>query len=133
MRFKLTILALCLLTAGCSSLSSTGTGTWRASVSHGDKPGIGIELTRRTDGLTGYMFLMHPDRPHDFAAGSRRPMQIIRTTDTEIRFRVDMLPDVHDEMILRLSSPLQGRRVHGVLESVDHSGTPRDYEFVRKR
>jgi hypothetical protein len=60
-------------------------------------------------------------------------MQIHRITDTEIRFAVDWLPDVHNEMILRLSSPLQGRRVHGILESADRSDTPRDYEFVRTK
>ena len=133
MHFKLTIFALFLLTAGCTSVRSTTTGTWRASVDNGDKPGIGIELTRRAETLTGRMFLLHPDRPQDFAAGSPRPMQIHRATDTEIRFAVDWLPDVHDEMILRLTSPLQGERVHGVLESADRSDTPRDYEFVRTR
>lgn len=109
------------------------TGTWRASVDNGDKPGIGIELSRRTETITGRMFLLEPDRPRDFAAGSPRLMQIHRTTETEIRFAVDWLPDVHDEMVLRLSSPLQGKRVHGVLESVDRSGAPRDYEFIRTR
>ncbi|HAB16772.1 MAG TPA: hypothetical protein DCE44_10015 [Verrucomicrobiales bacterium] len=60
-------------------------------------------------------------------------MEIRRFTDTEIRFAVAWKPDVHDEMILRLSSPLRSETVHGVLESVDRSGTPRDYEFVRTR
>jgi hypothetical protein len=102
-------------------------------VDNGDKPGIGIELTRHAESLTGRMFLLDPSRPKDFAAGSARPMLIRRYTDTEIRFRVDWRPDVHDEMVLRLSSPLQGHRVHGVLASADHSDTPRDYEFVRTR
>ena len=130
---KLVIFALCLLTAGCSSVPSTTTGTWRASVDNGDKPGIGIELTRHAETITGRMFLLDPNRPKDFAAGSARPMRIQYFTDTEIRFAVDWRSDVHDEMILWLSSPLQGQTVHGVLESVDRAGTPRDYEFVRTR
>src|SRR5690349_14978624 len=133
MHFKLTIFALCLLTAGCSSIHSTTTATWRASVDNGDKPGVGIELTRRTETLAGRMFLLQPDRPHDFASGSPRTMQIHRATDTEIRFGVNWLGDIPDEMILRLSSPLQGQRVHGVLESADGSGAPREYEFVRTK
>jgi len=130
---KLTIFALCLLTTGCSSGLFKTTETWRASVDNGDKPGIGIELTRRKEELIGRMFLLEPDRPQDFAAGSSRPMQIHRATDTEIHFALDWQPNVRDEMILRLSSPLQGKRVHGVLDSVDRLGTPRDYEFVRTK
>jgi hypothetical protein len=130
---KLYIFALALLLAGCSSVQHTATGTWRASEDNGDKPGIGIELTRHTETITGRMFLLDPNRPNDFAAGSPRPMRIQHFTDTEIRFAVDWHPDVHDEMILRLSSPLQGYRVHGVLESADHSGTPIDFDFVQTK
>ena len=130
MHSNLAILALCLLAAGCTQVR---TDTWRASVDNGDKPGIGIELTRRAETLTGRMFVLDPNHPKDFSAGSARPMKIHRFTATEIRFAVDWKPDVHDEMLLRLSSPLQDERVHGVLESVDRSGTPRDYEFVRTR
>jgi len=102
-------------------------------VDNGDKPGMGIEITRHAETITGRMFLLDPNRPKDFAAGSARPMRIQHFTDTEIRFAVDWRSDVHDEMILRLSSPLQHERVRGVLESVDRSGTPRNYEFVRTR
>lgn len=109
------------------------TETWRASVGNGDKPGIGIELTRRKGELIGRMFLLEPDRPQDFAAGSSRRMQIYRATDTEIHFAVDWQPNVRDVMILRLSSPLQGKRVHGVLDSIDGLDTPRHYDFVRTK
>jgi hypothetical protein len=102
-------------------------------VDNGDKPGIGIELTRHAETRSGRMFLLDPNRPKDFAAGSARPMLIHRFTETEIRFAVEWRSDVHEEMILRLRSPLQGQKVQGVLESVDRSGTPRDYEFVRTR
>lgn len=128
--FKLAIVALCLLAASCAQIR---TDTWRASVDNGDKPGIGIELTRRGEALTGRMFLLDPNRPKNFSAGSARPMEIHRFTDKEVRFTVEWKPEIHDEMILRLSSPLQGERVHGVLESADRSDTPRDYEFVRTR
>lgn len=100
---------------------------------NGDKPGIGIELVRHAGRLTGSIFLLDPNRPNDFASGSARPMRIHRYTDTEIRFAVDWRSDLQDELILRLSSPLQGQRVRGVLESVNRAGRPRDYEFVRVR
>lgn len=127
---KLAMFVLCLLTTGCAQVR---TETWRASVDNGDKPGIGIELARRTGTLTGRMFLLDPNRPKDFAAGLARPMQIHRFTATEIRFAVEWKPGVHDEMVLRLSSPLQGETAHGVLESAGRPGTPRDYEFFRMK
>ena len=115
------------------SVDPATTSTWRGSVDNGDKPGIGIELTVHAGSLTGRLFLLEPDRPHVFSRGSPRRMQIRVATDTEIRFAVDWLPDVHDEMILRLNSPLQGERVRGILESVDGPGQPREYEFVRSK
>jgi len=100
-------------------------------VENGDKPGIGIELTQNAGRITGQMFLLDPDSPGDFAAGSPRTMYIHHVTEKEIRFRVDWLPDRHDEMVLRLDSPLNADRVKGVLKTADKSGRPQDYEFVR--
>lgn len=115
----------------CGPDTNKTSSTWRASVDNGDKPGIGIELTRDKATLTGRMFLLDPERPKDFTAGSERPMQIHRFNDTEIYFAVDWEEDIHNEMILRLSSPLQLQNIRGVLQSTDKSGTPREYEFIR--
>lgn len=128
--FQIAILTLLLLATSCAQIR---TDTWRASVDNGDKPGIGIELTRRAESLDGRMFLLDPNRPRDFTSGSARPMKIHHFNDNEVRFTVTWKPGVQDGMILRLSSPLQGDKVHAVLESADGSDTPRDYEFVRAR
>ena len=133
MRSKLTFAWLSVALAGCSSVGFGTTGTWRASVDNGDKPGIGIELTRNRGSITGRMFLLSPDRPHDFAAGSPHTMQIRYASETEIRFAVDWLPDFHEELILRLSAPLQGRRVRGTLESDEQTDAATEYMFVRIR
>lgn len=133
MLLKLITVAICLALIGCVSPDSGSNGTWRASVDNGDRPGIGIELTKHADTVSGRVFLLDPNRPHDFAAGAPRQMQIHNTTDSEIRFAVDWLPSVHDEMILRLNSPLKAKLVRGVLASADGSDTPREYEFIRTK
>ncbi len=131
MRYTFTILALLLVLVGCSSVESDTSATWRASNENGCKPGIGIELTRTTNGFRGFMFLLDPNKPHDFGAGSRHCMEIHDFTEKEIQFAVQWLPTERDEMVLRLTSPLSGRAVSGVLLSADGSSTPLDYEFAR--
>lgn len=132
MNSKLTLLALCLI-AGCASPETTATGTWRASEDNGDKPGIGMELVRTAGGVHGWMYLLEPGKPHDFAAGSRRRMEIHHANDREIRFAVQWLPEQREELVLSLASPLAGRAVHGVLRSADGQDQPRAYELVRAR
>ena len=130
---KLIIVALAFLIAGCSSVGTHTTGIWYASEDNGDKPGIGIELVRTASGIHGSMYLLDPNKPHDFAAGSRRRMEIHSASDREVRFAVQWLPTQRDEMVLRLSSPLASQSVHGVLQSVDGQDEPRAYEFARTR
>lgn len=132
MHSKLTIFALCFL-VGCSSVGTIAAGTWRASVDNGDKPGIGIELVRTSDGVRGWMYLLDPNKPRDFAAGSRRRMEIHQASDREIHFAVQWLPTQREELVLRLSSPLAGKSVHGVLRSADGQDEPSAYEFARTR
>jgi hypothetical protein len=127
----LTIFALTL--AGCSSVEPGTSGTWCASEDNGDKPGIGIELTRTPHGVRGFMYLLDPNKPHDFGAGSRRRMEIHESTEREIRFAVQFLPTQRDEMVLRLVTPLTGGSVRGELQSADGQETPKVYEFVRTR
>ncbi|HEV8059686.1 MAG TPA: hypothetical protein VGP68_07425 [Gemmataceae bacterium] len=107
------------------------TGTWQASFENGDKPGIGIELIRTKDGLSGWLFLLDPNKPHDFSTGSRRRMEIQKASDREIRFAVQWLPTQRDEMLLLLSSPLAGRSVSAELRSQDGQDEARTYEFIR--
>jgi hypothetical protein len=129
---KLAIFSLCLVFIfGCEALNTKSVGTWRASVDNGDKPGIGIELNRTTNGIAGFIYLLDPNKPRDFAAGMRLPMQIHQITEQEIHFDVDWSPNVHDKMVLRLAKPLGGNSVNAVLQSTDGQDEPRDYEFIR--
>ena len=130
MMFKLPTVMLCLLFAGCSA-STIAAGTWRASVDNGDKPGIGIELTQTNDGISGWLYLLDPNKPHDFSGGSRRLMEIQKATDREIRFAVQWLPTRRDEMVLVLASPLTGRSVSAVMRSQDEKSEARTYELIR--
>ena len=134
MNSKLTVFGLCLLlVVGCSPVSPSSSGTWRASVDNGDKPGIGIDLTRAANGISGFIFLLNPNKPHNFAAGSRRLMEIHRSTETEIYFAVQWLPTQREEMVLRLAAPLTEDSVRGELQSVGGKDTPRIYNFTRAR
>ena len=123
---------LILVTAGCS-LGSRKATMWRASVDNGDKPGMGIELTRQAGALSGRMLLLDPNRPRDFGAGRSFPMQIRQSTETEIRFAVDWSPTSHKELILKLNSPLGSSGVRGTLSDADGTGRSEEYEFTQTK
>lgn len=99
-------------------------------MTNGDKPGIGIELSRTPHRVSGFMFILEPSKPHDFDAGLRLRMEIHSSTKQEIRFAVRGMPD---EMVLRLFSPLAGSSFHGELQSADGKDSPTEYEFMRIR
>jgi hypothetical protein len=129
---KLAVFSLCLIFAfGWASLNSKSGGTWRASVGNGDKPGIGIELSRTGNEIRGFIYLLDPNKAHDFTAGSRFPMEIHQTKEREIWFAVNWFPDRHEELVLRLNTPLSSNSVHAVLQSADGKDDPRDFEFIR--
>jgi hypothetical protein len=50
-----------ILLLGCSPAPAKR--IWRASVDHGDKPGIGIELHEAANQLSGFIYLLDPNRP----------------------------------------------------------------------
>lgn len=133
MRHPATILASALLLFGCSTTTPVPNSTWRASEDNGDKPGIGIEIQQYDGRTKGRIFLLDPEHPHDFGAGSPVDMMIHRVTPTAIWFSVAWSPDHHEELIVRFPSELRGRRVVGILETVDQSGAPKEYSFLRIR
>lgn len=128
----LAIVLLCLQLAGCAARKTSANGTWRASVDHGDKPGIGIELTQNRGTLTGRVFLLEPNRPHDFSAGSPRPMRILEVSEAIVRFEIEWKPGVRNELVLKLNEPLRGWRVRATLEQAKDSGAPEELLFLRK-
>jgi hypothetical protein len=76
------------------------------------------------------MFLLDPNKPHDFTVGSRRLMEIHDASGQEIRFAVQWLPTKRDELVLRLSKPTGGTSIHGVLQSADGRDEMGAYEFA---
>ena len=133
MNSKTIALAATLVLVGCSSVGTPSADRWRASVDNGDKPGIGIELLQTPNGLSGFMYLLDPNKPNDFGAGVRRPMEIHDSTEREIRFSVQFPPGPREDMLLRFARPLSGAHIRGELQSVDGKDDPRVYEFVRMR
>lgn len=106
---------------------------WRAHVENGDKPGIGIELVQRGSKVSGSMFILDADKPGDFGAGLRCPMQITQASKDSIRFAVDWTPDNHEELTLLLAGPLQSVPVRAVLHESNGDGAPMDYLLRRIR
>jgi hypothetical protein len=132
MRFSnLKVFVACLLLLSCSRLTSPPRKVWRASVDHGDKPGIGIELIRTAQGVSGWVYLFDPNKPHDFSAAPRHKMGIQQTGEREIRFAVEWLSSRRDEMILQLASPLESGPVHAILRSAAVDRSPTELVFVR--
>lgn len=127
---KLFITLACVCLASCAPSGSTPE-TWRASEDHGDKPGIGIELVKLGADVSGAVFILDPNKPHDFTAGRRCPMQFQRQEPQDLYFTVKILPKRIDKMHLHLAAPLAGEQIKAILQMEDGSGSPVNYEFRR--
>jgi len=128
---KLTIFALAVMLSGCSSVRPSAGSTWRAFDTNGDKPGTGIELSHTPRSITGFIYILDPNKPGDFDAGSRRRMVIRASSEQEICFSVHWFPDLKEDLVLRLATPLTGGSVHGVLQQADGQSMPLDFVFTR--
>jgi hypothetical protein len=97
-------------------------GTWRASEEHGDKPGIGFDITRAGDKITGFGYIIDPNKPGDFSAehSVKIPLEISRADDKVIDFTVQWNDSLKDQMILEPISPIGGKSFVGVLSNFDH-------------
>lgn len=127
---KLFIALTCVFLASCAPSGLTPE-TWRASEDNGCKPGIGMELVKRDAGVSGAVFILDPNKPHDFTAGRRCPMQFQRQEPQDLYFTVEILPERTDKMHLHLASPLAGELIKAILQMEDGSGSPVNYEFRR--
>ncbi len=127
---KLCIAVACICLASCSQGGSTAE-TWRASEDNGDKPGIGIELVKSGTSVSGAVFILDPNKPHDFAAGRRCPIQVQRQEPQDLYFTVQFLPERTDKLHLHFASPLQGEQIIAILQEQDGTGSPVNYEFHR--
>lgn len=106
-------------------------GTWRASHPNADSPALAIELVRNGKKYNGAMFLLDPNRPTDFTTGKSYPMTVQSADDHEIHYTVEFLPHEPDELVLKLSKPVDGVSFHAVMETVDGRGSPVEFDFER--
>ncbi len=130
MQMKPIRLVCCLALASCSPKEPKDV-TWHASIDNGCKSGIGIELIQTDSSLSGAVFILDPDKPHDFASGRRCDMEIRRSEAQDICFTVHFLPQRSEDLHLHLKSPLMGDRVQAVLRDTTGSDAPTEFEFHR--
>jgi hypothetical protein len=126
---QITILLSCLLLAACGAKGEKG--LWRASVERGDKPGLGMELSREPKGLVGAIYIMNPDKPGDFSVAQRYPIEVQRERPQDVFFVVFFAPHQPDRVLLKLNGPIAGPHFHAVMQSADGRGDPIDFDFER--
>jgi len=126
---KFAILASCLLLAACGPKGEKG--TWQAYVDRGDKPSLGLELTRDGHGLTGAVLILDANKPGDFAGGQRYPIEVQREQPDNVFFVVFFAPHQPDRVILKLKEPIAGPHFHATMQSADGRGDPIDFDFQR--
>jgi hypothetical protein len=128
MKFFPTIFFLAL--AACSQRAPR-TETWRWSDDEGGKPGHGMEITRTGSQLAIGMFILDPNKPHDFLAGRRAEAQLQRVESQDMYFTVDMPPARPLNLHLHLKSPLQGDTVQAEIGDADGSSRSPAFELRR--
>jgi len=122
------IIVCCLLLTACHKVEK---GTWQAYVDRGDKPSLGMELTRGGHGLEGAVYILDANKPGDFAAGQRFPIQVQRDQPDNVFFVVFFAPHEPDRVILKLNEPISGPEFHAVMQSADGRGDPITFDFKR--
>jgi hypothetical protein len=106
-------------------------GTWRASSENGDKPGIGIELRRKGSALSGTLFVIDPNRPHDFRSGRAFSIRVDKDTGEEVVFTVQFATDNIQTQRLIFDPPANRMKLRGTLEPVPANGSKQEYIFRR--
>ena len=117
--------------ASCSSPQAPRTETWRWSNEEGDKPGSGFELSRTGSKLAVAMFVLDPNKPHDFSAGWRANTKLQRVEPLDIYFTVDVPPEKAFNVHLHLNSPLQGDTVKAVMGDTESSSLSPEFKLHR--
>jgi hypothetical protein len=77
---------LCIL-GGCRA-QDAASGAWIGSASHGDKPGTGFAFTDGPGGHEGFVYVMDPNAPGEFAKSMRARMDHLEVTPKSVRFDV---------------------------------------------
>jgi hypothetical protein len=122
------IIACCLLLIGCHKEEK---GVWQAYVARGDNPGLGMELDSDGHHLAGAVYIMDANKPGDFAAGQKYPIQIQSELPNRVVFVVFFAPHQPDIVALKLNGPVAGPSFHGVMQSADGRGDPINFDFQR--
>jgi hypothetical protein len=93
--------ALVVIFLGCQHVSSQA---WRASEDNGDKPGIGFELRKEGEKVTGSAFLLDPDFPHDFTHGVKLPMMPLEQSAKEVKFSVQWNGRIKETLVFQFKA-----------------------------
>jgi len=95
---------------------------WRASTDNGDKPGNGIEITKSGSGLLGKFFLLDPDKPHDFTAGTALELRMVPRNDRVFECSVILDNAFTDRFLLKLPRSFPAKEFVGVVDSAEFDG-----------
>jgi len=76
---------------------------WRASEDNGDKPGIGFELKKDGEKITGVAFILDPNFPHDFSHGVKLDMVLLQQVPKEIRFLVPWSEKTKETLVFQFT------------------------------
>ena len=132
------VCSLIVAALGCAPQRSTNRGvgetrsTWVASKASGDKPGFGIKLEENVGKVSGTFFLLDPNKPHDFNAGKSFPTEVVRTTETELRFVVHLDDGRKDEFVVSLQGALRGSGINATLRDFEPGTQPMSLRFLRQ-
>ena len=103
---------------------------WRASNDNGDKPGIGIELTRVGDRMFGRFFILDPGKPHDFEAGLAYAIHVKEQKNDKLICEVSLEAGHTDSFTLQLPKSFPKDQFVGVFQRSERKA-PIEYKFTR--
>ena len=119
--------------AGKPEVTARQPSVWRASVSNGDKPGVGFEIIEGGDGPSGSFFLSDPSQPPNFDTAFRIPMKLLKVSANEYHASVRASRGGTDELSIRFVNQPDAFTRTAVIQQLNQPSSPRDYTFVRQR
>jgi hypothetical protein len=137
MRICLWLVMAAALAGGCAQNEPA---TWQWSVADGCKPGVGLRLVVGREGTTGKLFILDPNKPHDFwAAGQAVELAGLKADAAAMTFDTTLVSGgktVTNHWALKLERPLTGSLgavVKGSLSEAAPGSAPMDIQLTRVR
>ena len=114
-----------------SPVASSTSKIWRASVSNGDKPGIGIEIQDPGHDYACTVFLLDPKFEHDFSKRAKCPTTVNKQEKDMLEIIVQWSPDMTERLRLSLPEGIQEETFRAMLSNVDSTVPGTTCEFRR--